>query len=191
MATIKCPDCGKEVSTRATSCPGCAGPIAADLIECSECGESFIPASEKACPSCGCPVQRLTPQKAVPAIPSGNTEKTQDIHVPVAAPPRESSTRSRRRTDRDAMHGASPSVTVNVNKEESVAFAVVTLLFYIFLFPVGLLLNLVGLITGPKKGCFGMMILLFIVLPIVLGLLLGAMGIPVLEQLINFVGKFI
>lgn len=28
MATIKCPECGKEISDRAAACPYCAFPIA-------------------------------------------------------------------------------------------------------------------------------------------------------------------
>lgn len=83
-----------------------------------------------------------------------------------------------------ARPAAHPSqVTVNVNREESVAFAVVTLLLYIFLYPVGFLLNLVGLITGPKRGCFLTLILLFVVLPIVLLLILTAAGIPVADEI--------
>ena len=30
MALVRCPDCGKEVSTRASSCPNCGGPVAAE-----------------------------------------------------------------------------------------------------------------------------------------------------------------
>lgn len=30
MALVRCPDCGKDVSTRASSCPNCGGPVAAE-----------------------------------------------------------------------------------------------------------------------------------------------------------------
>lgn len=32
MALIKCPDCGREVSDRASSCPQCASPLAAATV---------------------------------------------------------------------------------------------------------------------------------------------------------------
>ena len=81
------------------------------------------------------------------------------------------------------------TTTIIVKREESVAFAVVTLLFYIFVYPVGLLLNLVGLLTGPRRGCFVTMALAFIFLP--LGLLAVVIatgihiGIPLIDQLLN------
>ena len=68
---------------------------------------------------------------------------------------------------------------------ESVAFAVVTLLFWIFLAPVGLILNFVGLLTGPRRGCFASMLLVFVVLPIVLLVILTVAGIPVIEEIVQ------
>lgn len=68
-------------------------------------------------------------------------------------------------------------VTVQIPREESVAFAVVTLLLYIFVYPVGLLLNLIGLLTGPRRGCFTSMFLVFFLIPVlVLLVLVGALG---------------
>ncbi len=81
------------------------------------------------------------------------------------------------------------NTTIIVKRGESVAFAVVTLLFYIFVFPVGLLLNLVGLLTGPRRGCFVVMALLFIVLPVgLVAIVIAAgiqVGIPLIDQMIN------
>lgn len=57
---------------------------------------------------------------------------------------------------------AAPSprtVRVKVESVETVTFAVVTLIFLLLLFPVGFILNLVGLVTGPKRGCFLAMLL--------------------------------
>jgi hypothetical protein len=69
---------------------------------------------------------------------------------------------------------AEQNVFVNAPCEESVAFAVVTLLFWIFLAPVGLILNLVGLLTGPRRGCFLSMLMFFVIIPtIVIFLILG------------------
>ena len=79
------------------------------------------------------------------------------------------------------------TVTVNVPKEESVAFAVVTLLLYIFVYPLGLLLNLVGLLTGPRRGCFLTMILLFVVLPAII--IFGVLGLTV-DGLIESIEDF-
>ncbi len=40
MALIKCPDCGKEVSDSAESCPGCARPIKAAKLGAAKGGSS-------------------------------------------------------------------------------------------------------------------------------------------------------
>lgn len=42
MALIKCPECGKEVSDRATACPNCGHPIATE----NQGGKTFPPAPE-------------------------------------------------------------------------------------------------------------------------------------------------
>jgi hypothetical protein len=61
--------------------------------------------------------------------------------------------------------GAPPPQQVIVNVPESPMFAVVTLLCYIFAYPVGVLLNIIGLFTGPKRGCFVAMIFVCFLLP--------------------------
>ena len=61
---------------------------------------------------------------------------------------------------------AGPNVTVNVQRPDSVAFAVVTLLCLIFVWPIGVILNIVGLLTGPRRGCFLALFFVFIVLPV-------------------------
>lgn len=58
-------------------------------------------------------------------------------------------------------------VTVNVPREESVAFAVVTFVLYIFLYPLAVPLNIIGLITGPRRGCFLAMLIVFLVVPVI------------------------
>lgn len=37
MALIKCPECGKQVSDKAPTCPGCGSPIDT-AIRCPKCG---------------------------------------------------------------------------------------------------------------------------------------------------------
>ena len=60
MKFIKCEECGKQVSEKASSCPECGFPIS-QLIKCEECGTS-IPANSDLCPECGFP-QALSSHK--------------------------------------------------------------------------------------------------------------------------------
>ena len=55
MTLIKCAECGKSISDKATVCPNCGVPIIAKKY-CTECGKEI---SDKAtsCPNCGCPVE--------------------------------------------------------------------------------------------------------------------------------------
>lgn len=53
MALIKCPECGKEISNKATNCPHCGMPISsvkhtstptppADAVKCPNCGSTNV-----------------------------------------------------------------------------------------------------------------------------------------------------
>ena len=53
MALIKCSECGREVSDKASVCPDCGCPIEKKVI-CQECGQEFLE-SDTSCPKCGCP----------------------------------------------------------------------------------------------------------------------------------------
>lgn len=87
MALIKCPECGKEFSDRASACPNCSCPtkdILQDLqnaaveseklkqIICPRCGSS-VKADGDYCDNCG---RRITPYKndsttaVIPQVPS-------------------------------------------------------------------------------------------------------------------------
>lgn len=68
MALIKCPECGREISDKATSCPNCGYPtgdanhIVEDVIKygvvtCRKCGYS-IPAFHSHCDNCGAELDR-------------------------------------------------------------------------------------------------------------------------------------
>lgn len=61
MALIKCPECGKEISDQATSCPNCGIPINAHVRQkyCQHCGER-IDADCIICPKCGKQVGALS-----------------------------------------------------------------------------------------------------------------------------------
>ncbi len=52
------------------------------------------------------------------------------------------------------------------SSDGSPAFAAITLLAYVFVYPIGLVLNLIGLFTGPRRGCFVMLLLFYVVLPV-------------------------
>ena len=101
------------------------------------------------------------------------------------------------RTDPPSSRAAAASPHVTIVKEESVLFAVITFIFYILVYPLGVLLNLIGLFTGPKKGCFGAMFLLLCLMPIgavtVFVVTGAAVGISVVDENIarlkQFVGK--
>ena len=58
MALIKCPECGKELSDKATSCPNCGVPLNNQKF-CIHCG-SKIDKDCVVCPQCGKQVQELT-----------------------------------------------------------------------------------------------------------------------------------
>lgn len=61
MALITCPECGKEVSDKATSCPNCGTPInnSANQKFCQHCGEQ-IDSDCVICPKCGKQVSDLS-----------------------------------------------------------------------------------------------------------------------------------
>lgn len=41
MALIKCPECGRQVSDKAPTCPGCGSPIDT-AVRCPKCGSSNV-----------------------------------------------------------------------------------------------------------------------------------------------------
>ena len=63
MALIKCPNCGKEISDKATNCVACGYDLSEtdrenDLgIICPECGTP-LDTNLEVCPNCGCPINK-------------------------------------------------------------------------------------------------------------------------------------
>ena len=57
MALITCPECGQEVSDKATACPNCGSPFK-DLKFCTHCGTK-IDKDCVVCPHCGKQVAEL------------------------------------------------------------------------------------------------------------------------------------
>lgn len=62
MALIKCPECGKEISDKAKSCPNCGAPVAKKF--CQHCGEQ-IDQECVVCPKCGKQVGKLKDDKII------------------------------------------------------------------------------------------------------------------------------
>lgn len=51
MSLIKCPECGRQVSSKAPCCPGCGVPILNNVKRCPVCGELALMDAEQ-CPHC-------------------------------------------------------------------------------------------------------------------------------------------
>ncbi len=141
------------------------------MARCPYC-QARIPSSARKCQYCG---EWVKPQPSEPPAPS---REAQSSPRPVATPA-------------TSGQGVAPSrTTVIIQQDESVAFAVVTLLLYIFVYPLGLLLNFIGLITGPRRGCFVWMFLIGFVLPALVIVVLIMMGVPVLYELNRFLSSW-
>ena len=55
MALIPCPECGRQISDKAPTCPRCGCPANSFVpAKCAECGHQLKDAAET-CPQCGCP----------------------------------------------------------------------------------------------------------------------------------------
>ena len=75
-------------------------------------------------------------------------------------------------------HCGAPAADVVVVEppREDPTLAVLALVFYLLLYPVGLILNLVGLFSGQKTGCHFAMLIVFVGLPLVALAILVALG---------------
>ncbi len=73
MALIKCPECGKEISDQAESCPNCGTPMKkGEKKFCKHCGES-IDKDCVVCPKCGKQVEEISNQDKNIVINNNNT----------------------------------------------------------------------------------------------------------------------
>lgn len=72
MAMITCPECGAQISDKATACPKCGSPIVVKK-KCEECGAE-LPDGATKCPSCGAPVKANNNNGATITISTGGTK---------------------------------------------------------------------------------------------------------------------
>lgn len=74
-----------------------------------------------------------------------------------------------------AASSSSSSTTVVIDnkrsEDEGLVLPIISLLCYIFLYPIGFILNIVGLFSGKRKGCFWSLFIFFFVIPAILGIL--------------------
>lgn len=70
MALITCPECGKEVSDKASSCPNCGTPLndTNNKKFCQHCGE-LIDKDCVICPKCGKQVKELSQKNSADSSP--------------------------------------------------------------------------------------------------------------------------
>ena len=113
-----------------------------------------------------------SPTPAAAPAPTPNRPSMNPQHRPAGGPPRVTS-------------NVNNSNQVNVNIPQSPVFAIITLICWLFIAPVGLILNIIGLITGPCRGCFVSMLIFFILVPILVVIVLTAIGVPVLDEIMR------
>lgn len=80
MSLIICPECGKEISDKATSCVHCGATVIKQhsiTKKCGECGEDN-PFDAKLCSKCGCPFEDNEPKKKVV-----NSASVKKIVIPI------------------------------------------------------------------------------------------------------------
>jgi len=171
-----------EQPERLRTCSYCEAALAPTARKCRHCGEWVDRAEESEhpiVPQTQVPIERVTvidrgdEPLDMTQNPKGQTGSPQQInvgqpmhhsqHVHLSPP-------SGPAPGQPAGHGG-PTVQVNVNApslapvmapgylqrpSESPVFAIITLILYILLvtWPVAAILNIIGLFTGPKRGCF-------------------------------------
>ena len=149
----------------------------AEQIEKNRCPycESEIPARAKKCKFCG----EWVDKNAVPKSP----KRKQSI---ISSPQPSQNIKQDFRQD------------VNIqldNRSNSPAFAIITCICYIFVYPLGLLLNAIGLLTGPRRGCFSSLIIFFFIIPIVIVWIMidqgVKLGLPFLDSFIHEISKYL
>ena len=73
MAMIKCPECGNQISSRATACIKCGLPMSKIFI-CPECSNVMSKDNLTVCSKCGCPIDKAVYNDA-------NTNYIEEVHT--------------------------------------------------------------------------------------------------------------
>ena len=84
MAIIKCPECGHQISEKATRCPSCGVEIAGKVVRCEHCGEVYFN-DEVLCPNCHTPQSassHLHDEDKKPVASSSSTPAKPSVNVP-------------------------------------------------------------------------------------------------------------
>lgn len=149
-------------------CPFCKAMIPADAVKCMHCAEwvdeSRKPASSSSENPGGAPAGQ-PPVRPLIAASAG---------TPLPRP--------------GGMGGSVPMVPGLQPERGSARFAAVTCVMYLVgvTSPIAVLVNIIGLITGPRRGCFLAMIVFFWILPIIalaVVLIMGeSIGVPVVDE---------
>lgn len=63
---------------------------------------------------------------------------------------------------------APQQVSVVVRNDEGLVFPLITLVCYLVTYPLGLVLNIIGLFLGSRRGCFVAMLVVFLFVPLAL-----------------------
>ncbi len=75
MAIIKCPECGHQISEKATVCPSCGVEIAGKITKCVRCGEVYFK-DVGLCPHCYTPYQLQEPEETTDDQETIDTDNT-------------------------------------------------------------------------------------------------------------------
>lgn len=109
---------------------------------CKNCGNE-ISDNAFVCPKCGVKVKEEPVTVASPANASGAAASS-------------------------SSSSSTTTVIIDGKSNEGGLFLPVTsLLCYIFLYPIGLILNIVGFFTGERKGCFWSLFIVFFLIPLI------------------------
>lgn len=71
MAIVKCPECGKEISTNASQCVHCGSPFTV----CPDCN-TVLAGTPETCPACGCALKKIESVQPKKASQTAETEQT-------------------------------------------------------------------------------------------------------------------
>lgn len=102
---IKCPECGKDVSSKAEACPQCGYPIASHIKTCPECGNDVTSESDF-CPQCGYPI----------ASPAKGSEGPKDAPIDEAQGQDDSSAKEATEANKDIAGVKDENVQVGSNE---------------------------------------------------------------------------